>query len=221
MKESEHRIGLVENEAVFRDYFMESMNGRFSAEQVQIWNSAEAFINDDGWPGPSSSPRIGEGLDVLFIDINLPHMNGIDLARRLSDAEAPPRMIMLTSLYSDEVVFKALQAGAVGYVLKSELPDLGEVVEQTLAGGSIITPTIAFRVLSSFRKPSSPDAPVLTERERQILEQICSGMSTRAAAELLGITVMTLRTHIRNIYRKLNVSSKIELMRKATRMGLI
>lgn len=206
-----YRLGVVEDDGQFRSSVVEILKTDSPDHQIRTWRSAEEFWNDEGQ----------EDLDLVFLDIQLPHMSGVELARMVRVKFPELRMIMLTHVTSDETIFRALKAGALGYVLKSELHDLPALTRVVMEGGSVITPTIAFRVLRSFRDTAPEEDYNLTKRERQILETLSRGTSTKKTAEILGIAENTLRNHVKNIYRKLNVRNQLEMMRKASEMGLI
>ena len=123
---------------------------------------------------------------------------------------------------SEKMIFDALKAGALGYIYKDELETINDVVSQVMSGGAIITPTIALRVLDTFKQPIKfkPETD-LTKREKQVLGLLVSGVKTKDAATTLQISHDTIRNHIKNIYKKLNVNSKVEMMRKASDMGLL
>jgi len=148
-------------------------------------------------------------------------MSGTDLLLHIGEKEYQYPVLVLSSLNSDEAVFKALESGAVGYVYKDELSDIGGTIRILLEGGAIISPTIALRVLHRFRKKKRKDLPEeLTPREIEVLELLVEGYSTTAAAEKLFISVHTLRVHVKNMYRKLSVGNKVELMRRAREFGI-
>ncbi|MDH5654591.1 MAG: response regulator transcription factor [Spirochaetia bacterium] len=212
MDQKKVKIGIVEDQAEFRSHVEESLKEVLPAENVFSWNSAEEFLRD---------PE-GDGLNLMFVDIMLPHMDGVHLTPKILERNPETKIVMLTAVFSEETIVRALKGGAVGYILKSELEDIMDVVGLIMAGGAIITPTIAFRVLKTFQgTKNEDDSTKLTNRETQILEELMGGSSTEEVASLLDITVATMRTHVRNIYKKLQVTNKIQLMKKASEMGLI
>lgn len=204
------RVGLVENEEAYRDVFVQQLSGVPNVRSLRVWNSSEEFLREAA-PAP---------LDILFLDIGLPHMNGVELAGIVHRDQPETSIIMLTNLMSEELIFKAIKNGAIGYILKSELRNFGEVIEIVQNGGAVITPTIALRVMTSLKGDASVSETELTTREHQILNELVSGATTVDAAKTLGISENTARTHVKNIYRKLQVSSRVELMRKAIDLGL-
>ncbi len=203
-------IGLVENEEAFRRLFAQQLAEVPGVHALRVWNSSEEFLREAG----------NEPIDILFLDIGLPHMNGVELAGLVGRAYPETSVIMLTNLLSEELIFKAIKNGAIGYILKSELRNFGEVIEIIQNGGAIITPTIALRVMMSLKSEPQAAETQLTNRERQILNELTTGATTLDTARTLGISENTARTHVKNIYRKLQVSSRVELVRKAINLGL-
>jgi len=212
MKSGDWKIGLVENEEKYREQIITALRSMPSVGEVLPWNSAEEFWKDDR----------GFDLDMVLLDINLVHMNGVELAHMLNERNPDLRIVMLTVVASDEIIFRALQAGAVGYLLKSELRNLPEITEKIMAGGAVMTPTIAFRVMRAFRHEAGDvESPDLTRRERQVLEQMTAGLSIKHAAERLGISENTAHFHVKNIYKKLNVRNRVQMMQRASDLGLV
>lgn len=205
------RIGIVENDAEFREDFVERIsNLDFIQPPVQVWNSAEDFLRAK--PEPN--------LDLLFVDIILSGMTGIELVKTLRHRQIDTKLVMLTNMNSDELIFEAIKQGTMGYLLKGELGDLEPAVRTVLGGGAMITPTIALRVFASFRGDAD-EAPSLTDRERQILELVVRGKTVRAVAEFLDLSPHTVHDHIKQVYKKLEVHSRSELILKAQQLSLM
>src|SRR5690606_1900555 len=130
-----------ENDLVFRGEVVRRLEKlAFVKSPVQVWQSAELFLREK--PEPE--------LDLLFVDIMLSGMNGIELVKTLQTKRPGIKLIMLTNMNSDEMVFEAIKYGTLGYILKSELGHLEHVARIVLDGGAMITPTIALRVFSNF-----------------------------------------------------------------------
>ena len=178
---------------------------------VLAWPSAEEFWRD----------RSGPPLDLLYVDVHLPHMSGVDLVEIVRGKFPDLPIVMLTGVASDETIFQALRVGATGYLLKAEVDNIVEYTRMALEGGAAMTPGIALRVLQSFRKSSSGEEPNLTTREQQVLKLLVEGLSGPDVARRLGVSENTMRTHIKNVYRKLNVKSRVEMMHRAADLGLL
>lgn len=154
---------------------------------------------------------------VGLIDLGLPDMGGVELIELMLARHPALPLIALTVRFDDAAVFGALGKGAIGYLLKDSPPEaLASAVEQALSGGSPLSPSIARRVVRQLQ----PDVDSLalfrlTEREQQVLEELCSGASYREAASRLGVAEGTVHTHVKRIYEKLGVASKAEAVRIA------
>ena len=140
--QAKQRIGIVENDELFREEVMRRLRALADVQSVKSWPSAEQFLRD----------AAHKDIDILFLDIMLSGITGIDLAGILSHRLPDMRIVMLTNMHSDAMVFDSIKNGALGYILKSELGNLEEIVNVVGSGGATITPTIALRVFSSFRK---------------------------------------------------------------------
>lgn len=172
--------------------------------------------------------------DVLLTDIGLPDGSGIDLVRECTSRH-PAADIMIISMFADDQnVLASIEAGATGYILKDEgLPNFVEAVMTLRAGGSPMSPLIARRLLLRV-KDAAQSAPVaqpvrvaraqmpeLTDREVEILRLISRGFSYKETAEMLSLSVSTIQTHIKNMYRKLAVHSRSEAVFEAQALGLL
>jgi len=164
---------------------------------------------------------------VLLSDLGLPDGSGIELiadARRTS----PDTLAMVITVFGDEShVVAAIEAGAMGYLLKDESPEhIGRSILEILAGGSPISPPIARHLLRRFRDVAAEpgvaaDVPRLSDREHQVLTLIVKGFSYAEIAGLLGVSGHTVTTHVRSIYRKLEVHSRGEAVYEALQLGLV
>ena len=152
---------------------------------------------------------------VVLMDINLTGMTGIECTRRLKERLPDLQVIMLTIFDDSERVFAALRAGASGYLVKRSAPnELVAAIQQVMEGGSPMSPHIARRVVEFFnaQRPEQPASETdnLTDRERELLALLARGKHYKEIADHLGISTDTVRSHIRRIYRKLQVHSRIE-----------
>lgn len=160
--------------------------------------------------------------DVILMDIQMPRMNGIECTKEVKKLYPQIKIIMLTTFDDDEQIFEAIMAGASGYLLKEETAEyLAQSIAETITGGAAMSASIAMKVLKLVRQPiikNETNEPVdfdLTKREMEILEQLKGGLSYEQIATNLYISYGTVRKHIEHIYRKLQVSNKIEAVQKA------
>lgn len=161
--------------------------------------------------------------DVVLMDIELPGMSGIEGVKHLQNEHPDLSIIMATVFDDDQNVFDALCAGAVGYLMKKVSPEeLKQAIRDANDGGSPMTPNIARKVIESFHNPPSKDqGKELNERELEILQQLAKGKSYAAIGKTVFLSVDGVRYHIRNIYRKLQVSSRSEAVSKGFSKRLI
>jgi DNA-binding NarL/FixJ family response regulator len=153
--------------------------------------------------------------DILLTDIGLPGMSGVELIGKMKERYHRLQCIVLTVFEDDDHVFGALKAGATGYLLKGSRPTkLVDAIDEIVAGGSPMTGTIARKVMESFRQKERIQSEVLTERENQLLGHLSQGLRYKEIADVFGISIETVRTHIRNIYQKLQVQSRTEAINK-------
>ena len=165
-------------------------------------------------------------LDLILMDIEMPVMNGIEATEKVKQKYPHIKIIMLTVFDNDENIFNAIKAGADGYLLKEiNAGDLHSGIVETLNGGAAMNPSIALKTLKLLRNPfveeKEKEDIKLTSREVDVLEQLSKGLSYNAVAENLILSTGTIRKHIENIYRKLQVHNKLEAVQKARRNNII
>lgn len=167
-------------------------------------------------------------IDVILMDIEMPVMNGIEAAEIVKQKYPHIKIIMLTVFDNDEHIFNAIKAGADGYLLKEvNAKDLYEGIKDTLNGGAAMNPSIAMKTLKLLRNPLNIENTrekediKLTQREVEVLEQLSKGLSYHLIADNLILSVGTVRKHIENIYKKLQVHNKLEAVQKAKKNNLI
>jgi len=162
--------------------------------------------------------------EVILMDIGLPGMSGIEGVRKVKALRDATKVLMQTIYEDDEQVFRAMCAGADGYLLKKSSPvEILQAIEQVVAGGIPMTPSVARQVIEMFRDfaPKIQDVQHLTPREHELLRSLAEGLDYKQIAERHFISVDTVRNHIRHIYEKLQVHSKSEAVSKAFRQRLV
>lgn len=165
-------------------------------------------------------------VDLILMDIEMPVMNGVEATKMVTTNYPHIKVMMLTVFDDDENLFNAICAGANGYLLKDESADrLMEGIHEILSGGAPMTASIALKALRLLRhRPETVEQAEdfqLTDRETQVLEQLCKGLSYSQIAENLIISPKTVRKHIENVYAKLNAHSKLEALEIARKNRLI
>jgi len=158
--------------------------------------------------------------DVVLMDIQLPKMSGIECVEKLKEEHPDLQIMMLTVYEDDEKIFKSLVAGATGYILKRTPPsELLEAIRELHEGGSPMSDQIARKVVQAFQQmgKSSKETENLSDREMEILSYLAKGYHDKEIAEKLFLSVKTVRTHLRNIYKKLHVRSRTEAVLKYLR----
>lgn len=161
-----------------------------------------------------------EAPDVLLMDIQLPGMSGIEGMKKLKQEYPDIEIIMLTVYHDSHKIFNSLCAGASGYLLKhTSLPEIKEAIEDLMEGGAPMSPQIARKVINHFQDPpqKNKDSETLTSREQDIVQGLVDGLSYKLIADRYDISIDTVRAHIRNIYKKLHVNSKAEVIAKSLR----
>ncbi len=160
--------------------------------------------------------------DVAVVDISMPIMNGLEAARELHKSSPKTRTILLTRHDEDQYVTEALRAGVKGYVLKNQAAnDLVDAIHQVCRGGFYLSPGISQTVVEAYLSKTERPADPLTARERQVLQLIGEGKSTKEVACLLGISTKTAESHRARLMQKLDIHETASLVRYAIRRGLI
>lgn len=202
-------VSIVEDDDEIRESLAILINGTPGYSCISTFCNCESAIK-----GIIEDPP-----DVILMDIGLPGMSGIEGIRRIKD-KLPDIDILMSTVHGDsKMVFEALCAGACGYLIKDTPPArLLEAISEAFNGGAPMSTQIARMVVSSFKITSHSN---LTPREGEVLNQLCKGKSYRMIAETLFISEETVRRHIKNIYKKLEVSSKSEAVAKALKERLV
>lgn len=160
--------------------------------------------------------------DIAILDISMPTLNGIDAAREIGRVAPKVRTILLTQHDEDEYISEALDAGMRGYVLKSQVAsDLLEAIRQVSRGQVYLSPGVSNALVQAFRSKATKSKDPLTARERQVLQLIAEGKSTRDVASLLGISVKTAESHRTRLMSKLDIHETASLVRYAVKHRLV
>ncbi|RKH41774.1 response regulator [Corallococcus sicarius] len=240
------RVFVVEDQTKILKNQLRLLEGHPDIDIVGTALSGEAALEE--------VPRVMP--DVLLLDLGLPRMSGMDVTREVK-ARYPKMEILIFTIFDEEdKVLEAVKAGASGYLLKGATVDkIVEAIKEVRAGGTVIQPNLARRLLRHFRvEPDTTPVPTeplpvtpssaeqqppartaaqeeasaqepllkpLSDREREILQLIAKGVSNSEAARLLTLSKATIRTHLEHIYRKLEVTNRVEAVTEGIRKGLI
>ena len=203
-------VAIVEDDAKLRETLVRYLAAQDGIRCASAHGSAEAALVDLTKVAP----------DVVLMDINLPGMTGIDCVAQLRRTMPAAKVIMLTVFEESEQVFKALAAGAFGYLVKSNRPaKIIEAIREVHAGGSPMSGNIARKVVQFFQRnpPARSETDSLSAREMEVLQGLSKGHTYKQIAADLGISLGTVRTYIQRIYEKLHVHSHAEAVMKFAR----
>lgn len=204
-------VSIVDDEKKLCESIATFLNGSPGFRCVSIYGSAEAALKRL----PADRP------DVALMDINMAGMSGIECVSRLKGLAPEIQIVMLTVYDDTDQIFKALAAGATGYLLKRSDPDeLLQAIRVVSAGGSPMSNSIARKVVASFQKAGQvgDKLDLLSAREQAVLDCLAQGLAYKQIGDQLGISINTIRTHLRHIYEKLHVQSRTEAVAKYLRL---
>ncbi len=227
------RVMVVEDQPQILKNQLKILNDSPEIEVIATALSGEAALNQ--------LEKMQTPPDVLLEDLGLPGMSGIEVTREVKKRWPKIEVLIFTIFDEEEKVIEAVKAGASGYLLKGATADkIVEAIREVKAGGSVIQPNLARRLLKYFHVPENPNekaepwkAPLpaghreepttrpLTEREIEILRLIAKGLSNNEAARVLTLSRATVRTHLEHIYEKLEVTNRVEAVTEGLRKGLI
>jgi len=160
--------------------------------------------------------------DIVLLDVNMPEMSGVETLTALRKLGLESAVLMLTISKQEDDLFGAIRAGANGYLLKNSEPEvLRQTICEVVAGRSILAPEVTEHVFRLVRNGPSATLDLLTEREIEVLGFLARGLTTSQAGAAMFISENTVKTHIRHILAKLEVSNRAEAVAKATQIGLL
>jgi DNA-binding NarL/FixJ family response regulator len=203
-------VSIVDDEKELRESIATFVNGSPGFRCLSTYGNAEAALRGL----PADQP------DVVLMDINMAGMSGIECVEKLKAASPALQIVMLTVYEDTDQIFKALSAGASGYLLKRLSPaKLLQAIREVHAGGSPMSSSIARKVVASFRHsaPATGTQPRLSPREQSVLEHLAKGLTYQQIADQLEVSIDTIRTYLRRIYEKLHVQSRTEAVAKYLR----
>jgi len=198
-------VAIVEDNAGFRQSLESLLNESPGFRCVVVCVSAEEALRLI----PSAPP------EVILMDIHLPTLSGIECTARLKQLVPHVRVIMITAYADADKIFKALRAGACGYLLKRSPPNkILEAIKDVQAGGAPMSSEIARKVVAAFQQPQplQGENSELSGREQEVLDFLSQGFADKEIAQLLSVTVPTIRYHLHRIYQKLHVRSRTEAL---------
>ena len=196
-------VSIVEDDAGVRASLARLIDGAPGFRCLSQHPTAESALQEM----PNASP------EVVLMDINLPGLSGVECVKRLKPLLPGTQVIMLTVYQNTEHIFKALAAGATGYLLKQTPPaELLDAIRDVRNGGSPMNSHIARKIVQSFQQPlpAAPETNHLSPREAEVLALLAKGFLYKEIADQTGLTYATVHTHIRHIYEKLHVRSRTE-----------
>ncbi|MES2477027.1 MAG: response regulator transcription factor [Verrucomicrobiota bacterium] len=201
------QVAIVEDNAALGASLRQLVESTEGLQCVGVWtNGEEALKKVDAF-----RPH------VVLMDINLPGISGIEATARIKQHLPETQVIMVTVYRDHDKIFAALKAGASGYLLKRSSPgDVRAAISDVCTGGAPMSAEIARRVVEAFYQPvvAATEQVNLSPRETEILEQLCEGLANKEIADQLNISVETVRVHLKHIYDKLHVRSRLEAAMK-------
>jgi DNA-binding NarL/FixJ family response regulator len=213
------RVLLCDDQALVRSGFRMILDAR---EDIEVIGEAQ-----DGAHAIELAHR--RRPDVILMDVRMPRLDGVEATRRLVEGGSPARIVILTTFDLDEYVYEALRAGASGFLLKDVQPDqLVDAIRVVARGEALLAPTVTRRLLDRFARvlPAAspqlaPELSELTEREREVLALLGTGLSNAELAERLFLSETTVKTHVSSILRKLNLRDRVQAVVLAHQAGLV
>lgn len=204
-------IAIIEDDIKVQQYLAEQIRLHIDVERLELFSDGEMALKN----------LLTNPVELALFDVQLPGITGIECMRRLKLIHPKMQGMMLTVYDNNDTIFEALKAGATSYILKNTPPEkIMEAIEDLYKGGSPISSQIARKIIDVFqiKQNANESFQQLSRREQEMLEQLSKGFRYKEIADKLFISIETVRTHIRNIYEKLQVNNRIEALKKT---GLI
>lgn len=202
------RVGIIDDDIQFLRQAAQLLKTQVSGCEVFPWSTVETL---------KQQMSVVRTLTVLIVDLNLPSPEGIKLIYEVTRAVPEMNCLILTNDADETSIMDGLAAGAVGYIAKADIKELGKAVKDVAEGKGSISPVVALRI-SRMLKTQAPsraaDFEGLTPREQEILDELSTGATAMVVSEKLEISFDTVRTHIKNIYKKFGVHSRFQLIKK-------
>ncbi|GAB3188457.1 LuxR C-terminal-related transcriptional regulator [Hydrogenophaga aquatica] len=213
------RIYLIEDDRSIQQFVEETLKQR---PQWRLVGCSETYAH-------AQAMALNSLADVFLVDLGLPDGRGEDMLRQLAVARPDAELLVFTVFGDESRLLTALQMGATGYVLKGcSGEELIGAIEQIREGGAPISPLLARMLLKKFRpagealgSPMQAEPPPLSDRESDVLKLVAQGYLNKEIAQKLGIGSATVSTHIKNLYRKLAVHTRVQVVKVAQERGLI
>lgn len=201
------KVAVVEDDAGVRESMSILLSGTSGFRCIATFPNAEVALKQlpADWP------------DVVLMDINLPEISGIECVSKLKAIRPSLQVIMFTVYMENDKIFKSLMAGASGYLIKQTPPaEILQAIAEVHSGGSPMSSQIARKVVQHIQQQGavSDETANLSKREYEILQHLAKGYQYKEIADMLGISVLTVRNHLRNVYEKLHVRSRTEAVVK-------
>jgi DNA-binding NarL/FixJ family response regulator len=172
--------------------------------------------------------RLAQALapDVVLMDVSMPNLDGVEATRQISRVAPASQVVMLTMHADGDVMARAIQAGAVGYLVKDcSIEDVVSAVQLAASGESMLSPELATSMLADVKKgargAANGETPTISAREEEVLQLVADGLSLPEVAAALYISVKTVKNHLASIYAKLDARDRTQAVLRAVRMGII
>jgi DNA-binding NarL/FixJ family response regulator len=202
------KISIIEDNKVIRDNVSKFIGFHEEFDVTMVHASVESFFR-----ALDLDPRLTT--DIILLDIGLPGMSGIEALPYIFERLPEVNVVMLTTYEEEDIILKALCSGACSYISKKvSLPEIVDALRIVVNGGSYMSPSIAREIINHLMGGRVSKATILSDRQKEILQKLVDGKSYQAISEELFISVETVRTHVKKMYKVLHVNNKTEAISK-------